>query len=69
MSWAIRLSRSVPLRSITLPIDGPVAYIQIGALAPSTISAIAQLSDEGAGWPPIDSGICSRQNSASIQAW
>ncbi len=47
---------------------GPQPYIQIGALEPSTISAIAQLSVDGAGVPPISSLIWSRQYSASIQA-
>ena len=47
---------------------GPQPYIQTGALEPSTISAIAQFSEDGAGVPPIDSLIWSRQYSASIQA-
>ena len=65
----MRLSRSLPLRSTTEAKAGPAAYIQIGALAPSTISPSAHTRLEGAGVPPIDSGICRRQYSASIQAW
>jgi len=69
MTWAIRLSRSLPLRCTTPANEGPAAYIQIGALDPRTISPIAQLSDDGAGVPPRSSTTWSRQYSASIQAW
>ena len=69
MCSAIRWSRSLPLRWTIEAKLGPQAYIQTGALEPSTISPIAQLSVEGAGVPPISSGIESRQYSASIQAW
>ena len=70
MSWAICLSRSLPLRCTTPANAGPAPYIQIGALAPSTISPIAQLRLEGAGVPPSSSAIVPRrQYSASIQAW
>ena len=48
MSWAMRWSRSLPARCTTPAKAGPQPYIQIGALDPSTISAIAQLSVEGA---------------------
>ena len=43
MSWAIAWSRSLPLRWMTPAKAGPQPYIQMGALEPSTISAIAQL--------------------------
>ena len=69
MNCATCLSRSLPLRWTTLANAGPAAYIHTGALAPSTISAVAQISDEGAGVPPISSMTCRRQNSESIQAW
>ena len=69
ISWAMRLSRSLPLRCTTPAKAGPAAYIQIGALAPSTISPIAQTRLEGAGVPPRSSLICRRQYSESIQAW
>ena len=69
MCWATALSRSLPLRWTTLAKAGPAAYIHTGALAPSTISPIAQISDDGAGVPPISSKTWRRQNSESIQAW
>ncbi len=65
----MRLSRSLPLRWTMEAKLGPQAYIQTGALAPSTSSPSAQLRLEGAGWPPSASGRDSRQYSASIQAW
>ena len=68
MCRAMARSRSLPLRSMTPAKAGPQPYIQIGALEPSTISAIAQFRDEGAGVPPSSSLIWSRQYSASIQA-
>ena len=48
ISWAMRLSRSLPARWTTPANAGPAAYIQMGALAPSTISPTAQLRLEGA---------------------
>ena len=68
MISAMRLSRSLPLRCTTPANGAPAAYIQIGALAPRIISAIAQFRLEGAGVPPSSSLICRRQYSASIQA-
>ena len=68
ISWAMRLSRSLPARCTTPANAGPAAYIQIGALAPRTISPIAQTRLDGAGVPPRSSQIWRRQYSASIQA-
>ena len=69
MSWAIALVALVAVAVDDAGERRAAAYIQIGALAPSTISAIAQISVEGAGVPPSSSLICRRQYSASIQAW
>ena len=69
MCWAIRLSRSLPLRCTTPANAGPAPYIQIGALAPRTSSPMAQLRLDGAGVPPSSAIVPRRQYSASIQAW
>ena len=69
MIWAMRLSRSLPLRWTMPAKAGPAPYIQMGALAPSTISPRAQTRLEGAGVPPSSSGSWRRQYSASCQAW
>ncbi len=68
MIWAIRRSRSLPARWITAAKLGPQPYIQTGALAPSTSSPMAQVSDDGPGVPPSSSGIDRRQYSAPIHA-
>ncbi len=68
ISWAILLSRSLPLRC-TMPANmGPAPYIQIAGFAPSTSSPSAQLKLEGAGVPPSSAMVPRRQYSASIQA-
>ena len=69
INWAIFWSRSLPLRCTTPANAGPAPYIQIGALAPSTSSPIAQLMVDGAGVPPSSSLVPRRQYSASIHAW
>ena len=68
MCCAIVLSRSMPFSKTMRANAGPQAYIQIGGLAPSTNSALPQISDAGATCPPSSSGICRRHHSASIQA-
>ena len=69
MCWAIRLSRSLPLRCTTPANIAPAPYIQIAGLAPSTSSPRAQHTLDGAGVPPSSAMVISRQYSASIQAW
>src|SRR4051794_6162093 len=68
MILAIFLSRSVPFSNTMRANAGPHPYIQIGGLAPSTNSALLQMSEAGATWPPSSSGIDRRHHSASIQA-
>ena len=68
-SWAHFFCRSVPSTCSTWAKDGPDEYIQMGAFAPSTISAIDHHSARGAGVPPRLPGRSSRQNSASMNAW
>jgi hypothetical protein len=68
MCCAIVLSRSMPFSNTMRAKAGPAAYIQIGALAPSTNSAPAQMRELGPRCPPMSSGICRRHHSESIQA-
>ena len=68
MIWAIFLSRSMPFSNTMRANAGPQAYIQMAGLAPRTNSALLQMSEAGATWPPSSSGICRRHHSASIQA-
>src|SRR3954447_9219345 len=60
--------RSLPSRKSTCANEGPDAYIQIGALAPSTSSASDHQNVRGALVPPSSLGRSSRQNSASMNA-
>src|SRR5262249_40580629 len=61
--------RSVPSRHSTWANVGPDAYIQIGALEPSTSSASDHQKVRGASVPPISLGTSRRQNSESMYAW
>jgi hypothetical protein len=63
------LCRSLPSTCSTCAKEGPEAYIQTGALAPSTSSASDHHRVRGALVPPSSAGRSIRQNSESMNAW
>ena len=66
--WANRFCSGVPTHHSTCAIDGPLAYIQIAGLAPSTSSAMAQCRERGAPMPPRPGGRSSRHHCPSVYA-
>ena len=58
----------VPSSHSTRPMVWPLEYIQMAGLEPRISSAMAQLSDRGAGVPPSSAGSDSRYHSASMKA-
>src|SRR5262249_46856121 len=67
-SFAHSFCSGVPSKYSVWAKDGPDAYIHIGALEPSTLSASDHHSVRGALVPPSSTGRSSRQNSAAMNA-
>ena len=56
----------VPSHHSTCAMDGPLAYIQIAGLAPSTSSAMDQCRERGAPRPPRPAGTSTRHHCPSV---